>query len=304
VNQPGSKSPWIRTVLILLVVLIVCAGIFALVRSRAKAAAKVQDAKIAELEKTYKEMDALVKASDQWAAELENCADRLKRYDLPVADPDQVPPELTALGLNTVAMQEIEPKLISDLSTLARQSGCELVEYKPGKYEQRRVEVDPRKAAANKTDEDKKKADESWKKLTPEKKNKIERDAAYVQKLNETKKFADVQELQLRIRGNLESIQRFVCGISRWPTSQNFTFPHLVMVVNVRIRAVNSTSNPIPVGTNPELDADLSTRLFSLKPIDFSEKAPARSGAGGSARPQGGGAAGEAGASEREPART
>jgi hypothetical protein len=304
VNQPGSKSPWLRTILILIAVLAVCSVGFALVHSKETAASKVLDKKIAELDATFKEMDDLIKASDQWEADLEDCADRLKRYDLPVEDPDQVPPELTALGLNTVAKQEIEPKLISDLSTLAKQSGCELVEYKPGKYEQRRVEVDPRKAAASKTDEDKKKADESWKKLAPEKKEKIERDAAYVQKLNETKKFADVQELELRIRGTLEDVQRFVCGLSRWPTNQNFMFPHLVMVVNVRIRAINSTSAPIPIGTNPELDADLSTRLFSLKPIDFSEKAPARSGAGDSAQPRGGAAGGTDAAHERQPART
>ncbi len=305
-----NKSPWLRTFLIVLCVAVVCAVIAALFQSRVSGHVKKLDATLTERKNAYNANDELMQARPTYEGNLEAYASLLKRYDLPVADPDVVPSELIALGLRTVPSKDIEAKMIRDLSKLAEQSGCELVEYKPAKYEQRRVEPDPRKAAANKTDEEKKKAEDNWKKLTPEKKAKIEKDQLYAKKLADTRTFAEVEELQLRVRGKLDDIQRFICGLSRWPTAENFVFPHLVMVENVRIRAISSSSNPTPPGANPDLDADLSARVFSLKELDFSEKekpaAGASGGAGGSSRtqPDAGTAARGKTTQEREPSRT
>jgi hypothetical protein len=295
-SRRKQGASWTRALLVVVGVFIACLAAFLLFNSVRQKAVKKLDAQIATLKKEYDGMRELIDAREQWMAKLEDCAMVLKRYDLPVKDPDLVPPELTRIGVHTVAEEDREAKLIRDLSTLAEQSGCELVQYKPQKYQQRRIEADPRKIAAAKPDEDKKKAEESWKKLTDEQRSKIEQDQKYSENLRSIAKFATIAGLDLRLRGRMEDIQRFVCGLSKWPTANNFVFPHLIMISNIQIRVVaGSGAEPLPPGVNPVLEADLDTRVFTLQELDFSPKKKAGDAPSGSAT-------GKPGSSEAAPA--
>lgn len=276
-NRKPAGSPWTAVVIVILGVAIICGGTIFAVRSVAKKRYTVKDKERTEKKAQLDTMEALIASKPQRETELGECVGTLKRYDIPVIDPATIPADLVRLGFREVAVDELEARIIRDLAKLADESGCELVDYKPEPYQKRRVEQDPRETPAAKKDEKAKaEAEEAFQSLDEVKRTQIERDRAYSKRQTELSRFASVTVLGLKVRGKLDAIQKFVCGLSRWPTGSGWAFPHMVVTTNLKVATVQRAgSDKLAPGTDPDLEATLQSRLFTVNPLDFAKMTPA-----------------------------
>jgi hypothetical protein len=308
VNQNSQRSPWVTTIVVIVIVMALCGGVVFTVRSMKLAQYKKLSAECDKLKTSYEAMDQLIKQQGDIEAKLAEHAKLLKPYQLPAKADTAIPAKLVELGIQTVSPDDAEARLVQDLATLSDKSGCEILEYKPSAYKMRKVDADPRREGKARTDDaELKKAQEVFAGLPQDKQRKIERDNIYSDAQKALSQFADEGIVDIKIRGRMADIQRFICGLSRWPTQDNYRFPHLVMVANLSIHAVTDSSKKTQVGANPVLEASLSTRVFNLHPLDFTRKSTKPGPPGTGTTPgAAGGASGEQAkpGATRQPSRT
>ncbi len=279
-RQQTGMSDWLKWGLVMGAALLISVVVSFVALGIGKRVNAKLGKEVAELETTRNEMVALIDSEEKYTNDLDAYAKRLRRYHIPVSDEGTLPEELLSRDFQTIDPAEFEARLIEDLSNLAEMTGCRLESYKPGPYEQRKIEEDPRDRARSGDEAMKKEAETKWKAFTPEKREKITKDKEYVRTLREIEKFAEVHTLELRVRGRMANIQQFLCGLSRWGAgSEGETFPHLVTTCNVNIKPAE-TDDEMIVDSDPDLVATLDARVFALKEIEFTDKAEAEAPSG------------------------
>lgn len=217
--------------------------------------AKTRDEAVAKL----KEINALISERATWEAKEAAATQELARYNLVLPKGAPMPRD----GFSYVYADEYEPTLYRDLQRLAEYTGCTFDLWQLSEYTRRPTESRPARQEG-----------ETAAAADPAKEQKYKRDEDYLRRLGAIQKVADIQAVNLRIRGRMENVQLFIVGLSGFqvptgrPGSPYWYFPELVALTNLSMRAIDVDPEFISPGNDdPILEATLECRYFPFKPL-------------------------------------